>query len=348
MAEGAARILWAAPGAEAPKPPQIEGPVLRQFDPDLGWTLAPSLETRHRCPEYAVGYRTNAQGARASRDYATPRTPGLARIAAFGDSFVFGVGVEEEERFTDRLASLLGDTEVLNFGVPGYGTDQALLRFEREGAAFRPDVVLLGHLMEHVLRNLAYEHRSPTPEGQVRVDPKPRFERTSRGLELRNRPVPTPRTEEAAPVPPPWWTRSRLASWIAHRLDSLGSRRHPFPDWDEGKEGGPLTEALVERFAQLVRDAGGEPVLVVLGDRAYLDGRLASLADRTAVKGLLEFCASRKIPALDLLPSFDEARSEGRHLFYSWDGHWTPEGHRLAAETLARFLRERGWPPPRR
>ena len=202
--------------------------------------------------------------------------------------------------------------------------------------------------MEHVVRNLTVEHRSPLADGQVRLDPTPRFELTRDGLELRTASVPPPRTEAASPAPAPWWTRSRLATWIVFRLDALASRRQPFPDWKEGSEGALLTQALVERFAQAARGIGAEPVVVVLGDRVYLDGRLASLADRSPVKRFLDFCSSRNIPTVDLLPAFDEARKEGRSLFYSWDGHWTPEGHRLAAETLARFFRERGWPPPRR
>jgi len=33
---------------------------------------------------------------------------------------------------------------VLNYGIGGYGFDQAFLRFQREGIALRPDVVLIG------------------------------------------------------------------------------------------------------------------------------------------------------------------------------------------------------------
>ncbi|HET6201516.1 MAG TPA: hypothetical protein VFI25_01795 [Planctomycetota bacterium] len=344
-AEAVARLLGEPSGPAPPKPPQIEGPRIRTPDPDLGWRLLPSLVTTHRCVDYAVTYRTNAQGARASRDYAAARAPGRTRVLVYGDSFVFGVGVDEEQRFTDLLAASRPDLEVLNLGVSGYGTDQALLRLEREGAAYAPDLVLLGHLMEHASRNLAFEHRAPSgAPGEVRVDPKPRFLLGPEGLRLANTPVPPPRTEQAtaAPPSPSWLRRLRLFSLAADRWSAFERRRHPFPEWEAGAEGRALTEAIVERFAASVRAIRAEPLVVVLGDRTYLDGRFASLADRRPVGRFVEFCRSRSIPVVDLLPAFDAAAGDGKDpLFFPWDGHWTARAHRIAAEALARCIEER-------
>ena len=47
------------------------------------------------------------------------------------------VGVEQDECFTERLENALGDTDVINAGVPGYSTAQELLFYEREGAPIR-------------------------------------------------------------------------------------------------------------------------------------------------------------------------------------------------------------------
>ncbi|MEC7641062.1 MAG: SGNH/GDSL hydrolase family protein, partial [Nitrospinota bacterium] len=51
-------------------------------------------------------------------------------MLVFGDSFTFGVGIDNDHRYSNVLETLLSinDTkkkyEVLNFGVPGYSTDQ--------------------------------------------------------------------------------------------------------------------------------------------------------------------------------------------------------------------------------
>jgi hypothetical protein len=46
------------------------------------------------------------------------------------------------------------DLEVMNFGVGGYGTDQAWLRYQQKGKRFKPDIVLIGFMVENINRNV--------------------------------------------------------------------------------------------------------------------------------------------------------------------------------------------------
>ena len=46
------------------------------------------------------------------------------------------------------------------------------------------------------------------------------------------------------------------------------------------------------------------------------------------------------IHALDLTPAV-RAASESQSLYYRFDAHWNPEGHRVAAEALAAFMAPR-------
>ena len=65
----------------------------------------PSLRTN------ALGFREREIGAKRSDHY---------RIAVVGDSFTWGQGIEERERFSDVIEASLGPSyEVLNFGIPG-------------------------------------------------------------------------------------------------------------------------------------------------------------------------------------------------------------------------------------
>ena len=53
-----------------------------------------------------------------------------------------------------------------------------------------------------------------------------------------------------------------------------------------------------------------------------------------------------EIPYLDLLPIFrDHAQDSQPPLHLIHDGHWTPEGERLAGESLDEFLRAQGLVP---
>ena len=51
------------------------------------------------------------------------------------------------------------------------------------------------------------------------------------------------------------------------------------------------------------------------------------------------------IPTLDLLPSFEKAAAEGAQLHLRHDGHWTEQGHALAAAALTDFLVDNGLVP---
>ncbi|MCB0229555.1 MAG: hypothetical protein KDH90_10570, partial [Anaerolineae bacterium] len=57
-------------------------------------------------------------------------------------------------------------------------------------------------------------------------------------------------------------------------------------------------------------------------------------------KWVAQVCAALAIPCLLLLPVFASAARRGGPLYFSQDIHWNPAGHRLAAETIARFFGE--------
>lgn len=114
------------------------------FDPTLGWSHKP----------WGRGgiYRANGQGLRADRDYSPTPPPGVFRAETFGDSFMVGADVEVEKTWQALIEREDPSLEVMNFGVSGYGTDQAVLRYLTEGRAFAPDVVILSTITENALR----------------------------------------------------------------------------------------------------------------------------------------------------------------------------------------------------
>ena len=86
-----------------------------------------------------------------------PAFPGAiqedACVAVYGDSFTQGGDSSSPStRWASQLSVLLG-CYVANYGMGGYGTDQAYLRFE-EHEDPRPSIAVLGIHTENVLRNL--------------------------------------------------------------------------------------------------------------------------------------------------------------------------------------------------
>jgi len=97
-------------------------------------------------------YELSAAGYRLS-----PAGVGLATpcIALYGDSFTFGFEVSPESAWGNVLTERLG-CRVDNYGVVGYGTDQAYLYFRRrhQQALDKAPVVILSHLSENIVRNV--------------------------------------------------------------------------------------------------------------------------------------------------------------------------------------------------
>src|SRR5437867_893386 len=114
------------------------------FDPGLGWTW-------QRPGELETGLDRDTRGP--SR-YARPKPAGVLRVACFGDSYTFGVESSDEEAWPRRMEGARPHLEAPNFGVGGYGTDQALLRFRKEASGLEADVVCIGLMLENTGRNV--------------------------------------------------------------------------------------------------------------------------------------------------------------------------------------------------
>lgn len=121
-----------------------------QFDPTLGWSIRPNRTVEHQ----GAVYTSNDIGIRASRSYSLDPPENTVRIAAFGASFTHGDEVSDEYTWPRLLEQMQPDLEVMNWGVGGYGTDQAFLRYKTRGAAYAPDLVLIGYEEENKYRNV--------------------------------------------------------------------------------------------------------------------------------------------------------------------------------------------------
>ncbi|MBM3225557.1 MAG: SGNH/GDSL hydrolase family protein [Candidatus Tectomicrobia bacterium] len=108
------------------------------IDWEVGWRPEPDELA-------AAGYRL----APAGTQFATPC------VSLYGDSFTFGSEVGTAEAWGNVLTELLG-CRVDNYGVSGYGTDQAYLYFRRQhqqGIDTAP-VVIFSYLSENIVRNI--------------------------------------------------------------------------------------------------------------------------------------------------------------------------------------------------
>jgi lysophospholipase L1-like esterase len=68
------------------------------------------------------------------------------RIIFLGDSFTFGWGVREADTFKSQLETALNQrypTEIINFGIGNYNSEQEVNLFLEKGLKYHPDKVVV-------------------------------------------------------------------------------------------------------------------------------------------------------------------------------------------------------------
>jgi len=109
--------------------------------------------------------------ATGSRPIPAYPEPGAACVSLYGDSFTFSVGVDDTHAWSNLLSKQL-NCRVANYGVFGFGLDQALLHFESNDSDEAPIVLLnlfAGDVRRHVNQLSNLISKVPT------LSLKPRF-----------------------------------------------------------------------------------------------------------------------------------------------------------------------------
>jgi lysophospholipase L1-like esterase len=332
-----------------------------EADPIRGWRHRPGARGRFGQAEYVI----NSRGLR-DVEHQTAAAPGETRVLLLGDSFAegFSVGLDDSVgRALERELRGAGcPTEVVNGGTVGYSTDQEYLFYRDEGVSYAPRVVVLLLYYNDIL----YNARGAVP-GSV---PKPLFTFTGGSARVKNYPLPPP---PATRPPRPWRGsvaltsfRERLRDGAPGIYDALARLRF----WSAIRPGEvpvemqvyereppePVVQAWLQTehlLALLDREVAAHGAQLVV---AYVPSKMeVSRADweltrrryridetrwdRGLVANRLEKAGQRLgIPVLDLT---DALWAEQGRAYFPQGGHWNARGHAVAAEEIARFLRER-------
>ena len=131
-------------------------------DKELLFKIRPNYDAVVDHPDYHVRVKTHlnldAIGFRGGS------TGGPAWAVAVGDSFTFGVGVEQEYTWVYLLAKALG-REIVNLGIPAQGPAQYTRVLKRYALPIRPKVVFYGFYFNDLdSANRFYrQQRTPIP-----------------------------------------------------------------------------------------------------------------------------------------------------------------------------------------
>ncbi len=132
---------------------------------DIYWVEPGSLHLEPKSHKETRGtFResTDANGLRAPL-HAEKKPDGVFRVMTLGCSTTFGWGVDDEQAYPARLETILAESghpvEVINAGQPGHSSFQGLWLWDRALAAYQPDIVVFGYVVQDA-RRVAYSDSS--------------------------------------------------------------------------------------------------------------------------------------------------------------------------------------------
>ena len=149
-------------------PQKMDIKTIFQRDAEFGWSFYPGRESTISYAELGPHQmQTNSDGFRDSEfDFSKKNS-----ILVMGDSYVSNIGVANEEVFTEILEEELTDTEIMNFGVNGYGPLQSYRLLQNWLSKTTPDRVLFFiYLRNDYTDNVETSWLLPRPTAELNAD----------------------------------------------------------------------------------------------------------------------------------------------------------------------------------
>jgi hypothetical protein len=325
-----------------------------EYDSTLGWKFVPNSKGRIVLIPGAVvnTIETNSLGF---RDHA-PSDSKKNKIMVLGDSFVSNVSANDEDVFTEIMENQRKDSDVLNFGVNGYGEVQEYLLLKKWIDVINPDLIILVVYLENdfgdnIGNYWLYSRPYASFEGedsiltlhpQSPVQPA-QPEANSRGLLSKshiNRLV----------------TRT-IQNLFFKKADSVNIAPEFYtcqsPLSDDYHLRYRVLEALLLKIATLAKEKNVPIVFALAPSMLQVDDKLWELfleKNRSENKKfirslpndkLMDFAANNNLLMLDLFPTLLLKNRKNVMLYHPREQHWTKEGNRVVANALLDYLKSK-------
>lgn len=320
-----------------------------RVDSVLGWDISPSAK-------FGL-YTSNSQGIRGLVTYTKEIPTSKKRILLFGDSYTHGDEVDDTSTWAHVLESSLTSTEVVNLGVPGYGPDQALLKYEQKIKTLDCNLVVLGFMPENIHRIASMYRPFYNPHTHLPLF-KPRLVTKNDSLTLVPNPFPTLFSYQKlidsgfASIqntisndyhyhyryghhPLEIFATYRALTIVGHAL----FKNHYIKPTGEYNPNHQVYTDLVnifKTFSRTVKDHGQQPLIIILP--SYYDDHRNRMHLSPRHQPLFKDLAKENIPYIDLGILFDSLKSTCT-LQELHHGHYTAKANRIVGEYLSKKLK---------
>lgn len=328
--------------------------LAKSYDRQLGWR--PLYQTpfgeRPRPVEYPTGF-----------------------MATFGDSFTHCDQVDDDETWETYLAARL-NKNVYNFGVGGYGTDQAYLAFKRHWPKVKTKVAALCLVPENISRvaNVYRKFYYPATKGAMA---KPRFIMEDGKLKLIPNPVENAGEIKKLGDPAFLEKIGRNDFWYIYnqrdypvfgfpylkiflnkrfwlevyylkgnkQIDDMIARPAHLQDIWRSREVDVLF-GIFDAFVADARAMGVEPVIAVLPTKDEAEYYWAEKRGSFPVEKITAYCGEKGYRVFNGVEGMARNARNQDDIDSYFIGHASPLGNRLVAEAFYEYLKNAGLVTP--
>jgi hypothetical protein len=295
-----------------------------------------------------ISANANSHGHR-DQDVSLHKPDGIFRIMIIGDSFTVGANVEERDAYPSVLEELLTQQvspkiEVINTGIGGHSPWQYAQYLEHYGLEFKPDLVVVGLFVGNdvIVDRFSLEQTQTAVMGR-------RIRRESAADPLIETKVFLYENSHIARmymnlgVPVNIDFRRQACDDFIPIYITIQSRRLPVHLREMNESNAALAAKSIEqivRMSDLATANGSELVVVLIPDENQLNPDLQKQVIEAGTEDDYDFSmpqsmlrdafAAEDIPVIDLLRAF---RDDPRCMYMN-ETHWTPQGHKLAAQRI--------------
>lgn len=286
-------------------------------------------------------------------------------ISFFGDSYTHCDQVGDNETFQYFLSRKF-KADIYNFGVGGFGTDQAYLRFKYDFPKIQTPIVGLGLISENINRIVNVYRKFYFQKSELSL-PKPRFKLVNNQLEL----IPNPLTSESNisllqdikfidsfGINDYWYNRDNypkfsfpysniilkkrmwleaLANYKKNEVDDTDPR--PWETLWQNDEARDLMFKIFDSFVLESRDFNSTPVIFLLPQKNEIYGyyQTGKTIGRDAI---MQYCLEKKYYCFDGVQVILENTNSLEEAKKLYNGHLTKVGNKLIADGIYKFIND--------
>ncbi|MFA5033833.1 MAG: SGNH/GDSL hydrolase family protein [bacterium] len=325
--------------------PFPQTPPIREFDSNLGIErLRKNIDGFFKLDNaYLSSFHINSQRMRENKEYNYTKDKQSFRILGLGDSFTFGLWVNSEDTYLKAMERMLNSNikpkkfEVINAGVPQYGTVEELIFLENEGKKFNPDLIIVGFYVNDVEEN-ARNSNFTLKDGVLTKTKQVLYEHSSHNKIKefsQNIPVYCFLSQHSQ-----MFNRMRIqiGELLYYRklYSDLTKNQNIPQDMQREEYNWELTRAILLKMGDVAQSINAKLLIVIIPPYETLSTIKLDADNHTPAYVRLMPIISKDVYILDLPPGLF-VKSKDR-LYYKNDFHWTGEGHRIGAEGIFDYL----------